>query len=142
MWSHYSKYHEGICLEFDILEDPSFFTLPIPVNYVDTMPIYDHFKEQNKLFKKIIQPKAKEWEYEEEVRVIKTPNDIKQNKGNQAFNFNPNALIKVIFGCKASEDTIAKYKELCQRNGLKYVEFSKMYQKQNGQFGLEECDIR
>ena len=142
MWSHYSKYHEGICLEFDILEDPSFFTLPIPVNYVDTMPIYDHFKEQNKLFKKIIQPKAKEWEYEEEVRVIKTPNDIKQNKGNQAFNFNPNALIKVIFGCKASEDTIAKYKELCQRNGLKYVEFSKMYQKQNGQFGLEECEIR
>ena len=25
MWSHYSKYHEGICLEFDILKDPSFF---------------------------------------------------------------------------------------------------------------------
>lgn len=137
MWSHYCKYHQGICLEFDILEDPSFFTLAKPVNYVDTMPIYDHFKEQNKLFEKLIQPKAKEWKYEEEVRVIKTAQDILQNRS-QAFKFEPNALKKVIFGCKASEDTIAKYKELCQQNGLKHVEFSKMYQKQNGQFELEE----
>ena len=141
MWSHYSKYHEGICLEFDILEDPSFFISAIPVNYVDTLPAYDHFKERDQVTKKLIQPKAKEWEYEEEVRVIKTPNDIKQNKGNQAFKFNPNALRKVIFGCKASKDTIAKYKELCQQNELKHVEFSKMYQKQNGQFELEERPI-
>lgn len=140
MWSHYCKYHQGICLEFDILEDPSFFTLAKPVNYVDTMPIYDHFKEQNKLFEKLIQPKAKEWKYEEEVRVIKTAQDILQNRS-QAFKFEPNALKKVIFGCKASEDTIAKYKELCQQNGLKHVKFSKMYQKQNGQFELEERPI-
>ena len=137
MWSHYSKYHEGICLEFNILKDPSFFTLATPVNYVDTLPAYDHFKEQNKLFEKIIQPKAKEWKYEEEVRVIKTAQDISQNSS-QAFKFKPNALRKVIFGCKASEGTIAKYKELCQQNGLKHVKFSKMYQKQNGQFELEE----
>ena len=40
MWSHYCKYHTGICLEFDILKDPTFFTLAKPVNYVDSMPIY------------------------------------------------------------------------------------------------------
>ena len=140
MWSHYSKYHEGICLEFDILKDPSFFISAIPVNYVDTLPAYDHFKERDQVIEKLIQPKAKEWIYEEEVRVIKTAQDISQNSS-QAFKFKPNALRKVIFGCKASEDTIAKYKELCQQNGLKHVEFSKMYQKQNGQFELEERPI-
>lgn len=140
MWSHYCKYHQGICLEFDILEDPSFFTLAKPVNYVDTMPIYDHFKEHKKLIEKIIQPKAKEWKYEEEVRVIKTAKDISQNSS-QAFKFKPNALRKVIFGCKALESTIAKYKELCLQNGLNHVIFSKMYQKQNGQFELEERPI-
>ena len=140
MWSHYSKYHEGICLEFDILKDPSFFISAIPVNYVDTLPAYDHFKERDQVIEKLIQPKAKEWIYEEEVRVIKTAQDISQNSS-QAFKFKPNALRKVIFGCKASEDTIAKYKELCQQNGLKHVEFSKMYQKQNVQFELEERPI-
>ena len=140
MRSHYCKYHQGICLEFDILEDPSFFTLAKPVNYVDTMPTYDHFKEQNILFEKLIQPKAKEWKYEEEVRVIKTAQDISQNSS-QAFKFKPNALRKVIFGCKALESTIVKYKELCLQNGLNHVIFSKMYQKQNGQFELEERPI-
>lgn len=140
MWSHYCKYHQGICLEFDILEDPSFFTLAKPVNYVDTMPIYDHFKDQNILFEKLIQPKAKEWKYEEEVRVIKTAQDISQNSS-QVFEFKPNALRKVIFGCKALESTIVKYKELCLQNGLNHVIFSKMYQKQNGQFELEERPI-
>ena len=140
MWSHYCKYHQGICLEFDILEDPSFFTLARPVNYVDTMPIYDHFKEQNTLFEKLIQPKAKEWKYEEEVRVIKTAQEISQNSS-QAFKFKPNALRKVIFGCKALESTITKYKELCLQNGLNHVIFSRMYQKQNGQFEIEERPI-
>ena len=141
MWSHYCKYHQGICLEFDILKDPSFFTLAKPVNYVDTLPIYDHFNEREKLIEKLIQPKAKEWKYEEEVRVIKTSQDILQNNGSQAFKFNPSALRKVIFGCKAKEGTIAKYKELCQQNGLSHVVFSKMRQKQNGQFELEERPI-
>lgn len=141
MWSHYCKYHQGICLEFDILEDPSFFTLAKPVNYVDVMPQYDHFTEFNKLFEKLIQPKAIDWEYEEEVRVIKTPQDISRNNGSQAFKFSPNALRKVIFGCKSQDETIAQYKELCRQNGLSHVTFSKMYQKQNGQFELEEHPI-
>lgn len=141
MWSHYCKYHQGICLEFDILEDPTFFSVALPVDYVDTMPLYDHFKERKLLVEKLIQPKARCWEYEEEVRIIKTARDILKNGNNRAFKFNPKALKKVIFGCKTLENTIAEYKELCQQNGLSHVVFSKMYQKQNGQFGLEECPI-
>ena len=33
MWSHYSDNHEGLVIEFDILDDPSFFETPINVDY-------------------------------------------------------------------------------------------------------------
>lgn len=61
MWSHYAHNHKGICLEFDILEDPDFFMIPLDVNYVDNMPEYNHFKDRKFLVEKIIQPKYKIW---------------------------------------------------------------------------------
>lgn len=137
MWSHYCKYHQGVCLEFDVLEDPTYFTLIKPINYVQAMPQYDHFTERGKLVEKLIQPKSTDWEYEQEVRVIKSPTDISQN-GSRAFKFKPSALKKVIFGCKASDETIALYQELCHSNGLNNVVFTKMHQMKGGQFGLEE----
>jgi hypothetical protein len=141
MWSHYAHFHQGVCLEFDILQDPDFFFPTLPVEYVNSMPEYNHSKDSKKLIEKIIQPKANFWEYEKEVRIIKTSDIIKKNKNNQAFKFKPKALTKVIFGCKTSDDTINKYKELCKSNGLNHVTFSQMFQKNNGQFELEEKTI-
>lgn len=141
MWSHYAKYHRGLCLEFDILEDPSFFTFPLPVTYVDKMPEYDHFKEPKKLVEKIIQPKYETWKYEEEVRVIKTSSDIQINNNTQAFKFNPKALKRVIFGCKSTEEMIEKYKSLCKDSDLEHVIFTKMFQKNDGSFELEERSL-
>ena len=143
MWSNYSDYHKGICLQFDIFDDPDFFTTALPVNYVEKMPTYDHFNERNKILEKIIQPKSqKEWGYEEEVRIVKTDRDISLNGNSQAFKFNPTSLRKVIFGCKASDDTIDKYMKLCNKdNHLEHVTFSKMEQKTDGLFELEELPL-
>lgn len=140
MWSHYAKYHRGLCLEFDILEDPSFFTFPLLVTYVDNMPEYNHFKDRKVLANKIIQPKYKIWEYEEEVRIVKTSKNIQDNNS-QAFNFNPKSLKKVIFGCKSSDNMIKKYRCLCNNADFKHVIFTKMFQKNDGSFGLEERNI-
>lgn len=141
MWSHYADYHKGLCLEFDVLKDPNCLAPALPVIPVTQMPQYDHFKERDKLIEKIIQPKAAFWEYEEEVRVIKTPKDIKNNCDIQAFKFNPEALTKVIFGCKATTSTIEKYKRLCNVKEFKHVKFSKMEQMTDGTFGLIEKEI-
>lgn len=143
MWSNYSDYHKGICLQFDIFEDPDFFTTALPVNYVEKMPTYDHFNERNKILEKIIQPKSQnEWGYEEEIRIVKTDRDISLNGNSQAFKFNPTSLRKVIFGCKASDDTIDKYMKLCNKdNHLEHVTFSKMEQKTDGLFELEELPL-
>ena len=140
MWSHYSEDHKGICLQFDVLEDSDFFTLAIPVRYVDQMPIYNHPDDEKFIFEKIIQPKSKCWEYEKEVRIVKTPSDINRNK-NQAFRFKPQSLKKVIFGCKATEETIKKYRNLCLSNNLGHVEFSQMEQSKEGRFELIEIPL-
>ena len=140
MWSHYAHYHQGLCLEFDILQDPDFFCLTLPVKYVDSMPEYYHPVDNDDLVYKIIQPKSADWEYEEEIRIVKTQSEIEKN-GNQAFHFNPNVLRKVIFGCKAHKTTIEKYKNLCKKNGFKHVKFTQMHQKANGSFELEEKNI-
>lgn len=140
LWSHYGYCHKGLCLEFDILEDPNFFQLLIPVDYVEVMPNYNHFRDKNEIVKKLIQPKSKCWQYEEEIRIVKTETEVEENKG-QNFRFNSRALKKVIFGCETLNDEIDKYRNLCKQNGLEHVKFSKMHKKLNGLFELEERQI-
>lgn len=137
MWSHYAHFHQGICLEFDILKDPNFFCFAMPVNYSNAMPKFNYPIDSDEIIKKVIQPKSAEWKYEEEIRIIKRQSDIECN-GKQSFAFNPAALKKVIFGCKAHKTDIEKYKNLCKKNGFKHVTFTQMHQKANGSFELEE----
>lgn len=141
MWSHYSNNHKGICLQFDILEDTDFFSTAIPVSYVNRMPLYNHFSDRKLIIEKIIQPKSIDWIYEQEVRIVKTNVDIENNEGNQVFKFKPIALRKIIFGCKATQTTIEKYKRLCNVKEFKHVKFSKMEQMTDGTFGLIEKEI-
>lgn len=140
MWSHYSDFHKGLCIEFDTKEDSNLFHVVVPVNYVEKIPLYNHSSDRDKIIEKLIQSKAKDWAYEEEIRVLKTGKEIENNNG-QAFKFNPQALKKVIFGCKASYETIHKYINLCKLNNLEHVTFSKMVQDSEGEFKLNEIII-
>jgi hypothetical protein len=141
MWSHYADFHKGLCFQFDILEDIDFFTVAKKVEYSDRLQAYNHFTESEKITEKIIIPKYKEWEYEEEVRIIKTVEDIKSNKGSQSFRFKPEALKKIIFGCKADSKMIHEYKKLCNNDRMRHVEFSQMQQKNDGTYKLKEKSI-
>lgn len=141
MWSKYSDDHKGMCLQFDVLADPELFTLAKPVNYVDVLPEYNHFTDSNDIVNKVILTKTKDWQHEQEIRVVKGPSEMKTKENGQPFSFNPLALTKVIFGCKASNETINKYKELCKNNKLEHVRFSQMYPKDYGRFELEEKSL-
>lgn len=141
MWSSYSAEHKGMCLQFDVLEDPELFTLAKPVNYVDVLPEYNHFTDSNELVNKVILTKTKDWQHEQEIRVIKGPSEMKAEKFGQSFSFKPEALKKVIFGYKAEKETIDKYVNLCKQNGLNHVSFSQMKLKENGKFELEEKSL-
>ena len=125
-WSHYSDYHKGICIKFDILEDPDFFITPIIVSYRQVMQHYNHFIHSQIIIEYLIKPKFHDWSYESEIRVVKTEKHIKNNGGKRAFRFNDKAIKEIIFGTKTPDIVIAKYKQLCSDNNKEHVSFYKM----------------
>ena len=143
MWSHYSDSHKGLCFQFDITKNPELFILAKDVKYVSSIEPIDIFKDKkwkNKIMSHIIIPKYNKWSYEKEVRVIKFPSEMNYTESDtgKPIEFKLEALKKIIFGCKASEETISSYQSLCEEYGFKHVKFSKMQQKLDGSFELEE----
>ncbi len=64
MWSHYADEHRGCCIEFEVTSKWD----KIEVEYLDEMPELD----TNSQIGDILKCKSKQWEYEKEVRFIKT----------------------------------------------------------------------
>ncbi len=125
-WSHYSNYHKGICLKFDIMEDSTFFLIPVIVAYRKVMQHYNHFTQSKNIIEYLIRPKFHEWSYESEIRIVKTAQNILDNSGNRAFKFNDNALKEVIFGIETPDSIITKYRQLCANNNKGHVQFYKI----------------
>ena len=101
MWSHYTESHKGVCLKFDILKDTDFFVYPLPVNYRDDYPDYNHLGNRQTLVNDIVLSKSNDWSYEQEIRVLKIHE-------NGLIPFKKNALIEIIFGCKTPKREIDK----------------------------------
>ena len=117
MWSHYTESHRGLCLKFDLLADPSAFSIPFKVEYHEEYPKWNHFTSaEGDTVTKMITSKAKAWEYEQEYRVLKF-----NDPGN--CRFKKEALVEVIFGCQATVDYIAKIKGLVKAVKMDHVQF-------------------
>lgn len=77
MWSHYAKNHTGAVIGFDPA-GPPFSDLDadhtVPVVYTGTKPVFQHQFTKARLFhaalRKIVEAKAKPWEYEKEIRYM------------------------------------------------------------------------
>lgn len=103
MWSHYANAHHGFCLEFSTkqggvqfgVEFPTETQIPLPVIYSPKYPIANPIIGPS--LKKTLLTKAKQWEYEQEWRII-IPNSL------GAHGFPRQCLTGVIFGCRMSEE--------------------------------------
>ena len=150
MWSHYAKYHTGVCLKFDITKDPDFFLTPCKVHYSHILPHFEYFKQKPEQIKEIIRTKFTDWSYESEVRIIKTSSEIQKNQKLAAkdndpeifFNFNKEALVEVIFGDKTTEEDKKEIKKQCKNYGMNHVKFSQMKRMDGIHYGLEKVDLR
>mgnify|MGYP003607768816 CR=1 FL=1 len=69
MWSHYAKYHEGFCVEYNYNSRINGIN-PLDVNYSDSFIKADFHKDKQDALFHMIFTKAKQWEYEEELRSI------------------------------------------------------------------------
>lgn len=132
MWSHYTDSHKGICLKFDILKDPDFFIYPLPVNYRNDYPDYNHLGNRQTLVNDIVLSKSNDWSYEKEIRVIKIHE-------NGLIPFNKNALVEIIFGCKTPTEEINEIISYSIKKGFN-IKF-KQAKKKSREFALEIIDL-
>ena len=97
MWSHYSNFHKGICLQYDTSKDENAFRRTRPMNYVDKFEQkeYNPIKEGNQ-FEHLLYTKSDVWRNEYELRVVK------ETQGR--FPIDRNCLRTIIFGLKTEED--------------------------------------
>ncbi len=128
MWAHYGDYHRGVCLEFNVEHDQTFFKDVLAVNYKEEYPKIDFIGNPKHAIPEIITNKSIHWQYEEEYRSCK--------KVHGAIPFNPEALRSVIFGCRVDELTIERNIQMIKDVGFNHVNFVKASPK-NDSYGLD-----
>ncbi len=146
MWSHYANNHKGIVYQFkpDLFlnaKTSSFNGLPYKVEYpkdrsYELLSYAKTRKEKKDQFAKELLTKAKDWEYEEEYRMIDF--EIFENDRNK--NFKKESLISIIFGVRTSDIEIDIMKYLCKKYSFSHIQFKKA-QFKKGKFEIEIIDI-
>lgn len=69
MWSHYADSHNGVCIEYNLAENPYIEKMVLPVIYTDTTLSHDDIFERELLLYAMLF-KSPDWKYEDEWRVI------------------------------------------------------------------------
>ncbi|MFM7852436.1 MAG: DUF2971 domain-containing protein [Flammeovirgaceae bacterium] len=128
MWAHYGDNHKGVCLEFNVEYDQTFFKDLRVVNYAEEYPKIDYIAKQKSAITEIVTTKSTHWRYEEEYR------SCKKNHG--AITFKAEALKSVIFGCRVDESTITQTIEVIKAAGFGHVNFVKAIPKKDS-YGLD-----
>ena len=105
MYGYYADSHHGICLQFRI-EHRHQLGQVLPVNYVPDYPKlnYGDLARDPDLAKYLMFTKAQTWEHEEERRVFRY--DEREGR----VNFEPQQLVRIIFGVKCSDHDIGMVK--------------------------------
>jgi hypothetical protein len=123
MWSHYARNHSGVCLEFNVGNNP-LFAMAMKVRYCDTYPVFTP-QDAGLDAISIILTKAVDWAYEDEYRVVaspKLPGTALHLQG-EYVPLPDGALSAVIIGCKARRENIVNLvRKYAPKLPIKYVQ--------------------
>ena len=141
MFSHYADHHRGICLGVDPMklaetmhDASSKIRADIrPIWYFNTMPPID-FETQPALCATC---KHDVWSYEEEYRLFLTRDRTLLPAG--LYSFGPEALISVIFGCRATDECISFIKSVTK--DITHLRYYRAVREPN-RFGVKLIEIQ
>jgi hypothetical protein len=155
MWSHYAESHKGICLGIkcryknkvkylDLISEKGKVEIPIEsVNYSldgkKEMPIPANMIK-NDIIKKNSYLKAKEWEYEKEIRAIITKEEV----GSKILKLRKNSIKEIYFGINVPYKIILKTMKILydsKYNNFKAIKFYKI-KDDIGYFKLDFIEIK
>jgi hypothetical protein len=141
MWAHYASDNTGYVIGFDEINLFSNqyniegnFVHPYKVMYSDNIQ-FVKFKESNWKNKLLCQ-KPIEWAYEQEERFFLSGMNLAKSKYEDNFgakivlyDFNPNSVLKIFIGCKASSDTREKIINAVKKHSLTCVVYEAIISK-------------
>ena len=139
MWSHYADSHKGICIEYEKPDLPDFVEVKYDYNrpkirisrlvsYISAQTILD--EDYNNLDSEVIDEmmmpfvaKAKDWEYEQEIRCIVTSNSNSPNIVSEydKYFYKMPRPTKIYFGCRSEGKEKNKLINFAKKNGIKCV---------------------
>ena len=139
MWALYAAGHTGLCLEFKASSTTPFFGWAQPVVYSEAYPQVNILKNTSDESTsdertQLILIKSDHWAYESEWRIIEHDN------GYGTYQFPPELLTGVIFGCRMTEENKEKIKQWIKEGKCK----PRLYQakRKKNEFGLDIMPIR
>lgn len=109
MWSHYADSHKGCVIGYDLKKCLPLFERINRVKYDNNYPAYNYLQDQVGPFNTIYH-KSKNWEYENEYRIMGTPG---------AVDLPDEAISAIIFGCKTSKANKTRIKNLLSQSKFK-----------------------
>lgn len=134
MWSHYAKAHTGFCIGFCKYE--LFETVQGAfgkIHYSEHFPTMPLFGDNVPYILEILMTKSKDWEYEDEYRLIKV------HAPRSVFIYNDSCIKEIIFGCKMTQKNREEIIEVVQSKKSKI----KLYECliDNEEFKLNLIDV-
>lgn len=109
LWEIYAKDNSGLCMQFDISIDPTFFHNVLPIHYVLQIfeREYNPISEPNHIID-LFYKKTEKWSYEKELRLLK--DQIGR------VSFKREALKSIIIGDQAEKDFIDQIIEIVKQH--------------------------
>jgi len=112
MWSHYADNHRGVCLEFATNND--LFRCAQKVIYLRKYPVWRPHKLLETSIEEALLTKSKDWQYEEEYRVIAKRSSAGSRAGDRVvisddgyLSLPAGALKSIVVGCEANYELVA-----------------------------------
>ncbi|HLV38550.1 DUF2971 domain-containing protein [Xanthomarina sp.] len=109
LWGIYAKNNSGLCLQFDITKDKTFFHNVLPIHYVPEIfeREYNSISKPNHIID-LFYKKTKAWSYEKELRLLK------DQIGRMPFK--REALQSIIIGDQAENDFLEQIIETVKQH--------------------------
>lgn len=122
MWAHYAKSHTGIALGFEVLDE-----LLTQINYITdrVIPPLDvdtNNKSMKELIDLLLKSKHKNWEYEEEVRLVRTLQNCENEDGLFFSKWSHDTMIKeVVLGDRYLSKDSTGIQSILEDSGVIFI---------------------
>ena len=103
MWSFYAEDHKGVCIELAVTTN---LWQPIKISYSNKLPTLSGDPDK---FLNLLSCKSKHWEYEEEVRFIRTFDSVKKMNSSRFVSIYIN---KIYLGYKMAPKEVSYFTKL------------------------------